>query len=337
MSNYWELMLMYSDRELGMEDALKIEKTISENKDLKKGYLLNRQIDELMRVHLMMEQIKADPEHDNIELSAKLDVAKSIESPDNSNNGLVFYINGSIADSKSTENLINESEREMYHKGIDNETSRWVQMWKEESVENSSKDKYTLEIASYIKRGMEETISPQIGRAKRETKRKLIYRISAVAAILILAFGIWGIFGPKSTPDDLFSEYYKPYNIIDGQTRSYKQTDEQFVEIMRIYKAGQYNNVTLKLKSWIKKDNNSPKILLIYGIAQIEQHNYENAIFIFNEILKDGGEFSIEAKWYLALCYLKIKNNNKAKDLLRDLSKTPGIYKDMAIELLDEL
>jgi hypothetical protein len=337
MPNNWELMLMYSDEELAIEDALKVEKTINENKDLKRGYLLNRQINEHMQIHLMMEQIKADPDLDEIEKSLKSEVVESQSMPENANSGLLFYINGAQTDIKNIGNQVDEAEREMYLKGIEEETNQWVQMWKEEVNSLGNKDKYSLEIADYIKRGMENANSQVILKTGNESKRKLFFRISTIAAIIILALGFWGLFGSNPTTDDLFAEYYKPYDVIDGQTRSYKQTNDKFIEIARLYENGQFSDAAKQLDEMIAKDNNSPKILLIYGITQIEQHKYQNAINSFNEIVKDDGEFSIEAKWYVALCYLKIKDINKAKALLVELSKTPGIYMAKAQKILGEI
>jgi tetratricopeptide (TPR) repeat protein len=337
MPNNWELMLMYSDEELAIEDALKVEKTINEDKDLKRGYLLNRQINEYMQIQLMMEQIKADPDLDEIENSLKSEVVESQSIPENSNSGLLFYINGALTDIKNVENQVDDAEREMYLKGIDEETNLWVQTWKEEMSKMEIKDKYTLEIADFIKKGMNSTKSPIILNTNKQTKRKLFFRISAVAAIIILALGFWSIFGSNPTTDDLFAEYYKPYDVIDGQTRSYKQTNDKFIEIARLYENGQYNDAAQQLDEMIAKDNNSPKILLIYGITQIEQHKYQNAISSFNEIIKDDGEFSIEAKWYVALCYLKVKDTKKAKALMMELSKTPGFYMAKAQKILGEI
>ena len=337
MSNYWELMLMYSDKELDIGDAFKIEKELKENKELKKGFMLNRKIDEFMRVQLMLEEIGNDPELEELLVSYKAEILQSPKKSDDLKSGLSFYINGALTETNEVENQIDEAEREMFLKGIDKETNQWVATWKEELTTIGSSDKYTNEVSDYIKQGMESARMPLKLKSDNKNKRKFIYRISAAAAVLIVALGFWSLFSLKPTSAELFAEYYKPYSIIDGQTRSGIQADEKFVEIARLYKNEQYNDVGSKLEVLLKEGSSSPKILLIYGITLIEQDKYEKAISTFNVILKQSGEFSIEAKWYLALCYLKMNDKSNADKLLTELSKTPGLYKTMAENLLDEL
>ncbi len=338
MSNNWELMFMYSDKELDMKRGLMVEKMIHENKDMKEAYFLNKQIDECMRLQLMMEQIKSDPYLEKLDLPAKSDVLESFGHSDDSNNALSFYINSSLADVKTIKNMVDEAEYEMYHHGIDQETEEWVRIWKEENGSLGQKDKKTIEIENFIRQGMKISKPPATISGMLNRKYRIIaFRISTAAAILILTFGIWALLNSKSSTDHLFAAYYKTYTVIDGQTRGNDQFDMEMKEIVRLYKIGQFDEVSIKLVPFLIEETPPSKVLLMNGISQIELREYEKAIASFNKVINQGGEFILEAKWYLALCYIKMKNIPEAKKILAELSQTPGIYKSMAQELMDKL
>ena len=330
-------MLKYSDGELGFEQANLIEEKIQKNTELRREYAINLDVDEYMRSHLLISEANKDPDFIRVETLAKNDVAEFLISTDNSD-GLAFYIKSALTKSDELGIKIDQAEREMHLKGLKNETTEWVKSWVEHKDALLKNDKQTQEIFDFVRKGMDAEYVTEIKIGKVSSVKRLLFKISSAAAILIIAIGLWSIFSSKHSTEELFADYYQPYQVIDGQTRSEnKEINQQFMDAVRHYKKEQFDYASVEFEKLLKIDKNSSKIILLFSITQIEQQNYAKAITGLNDIILTNGEFTIEAKWYLALCYLKTDQLNNAKDLLKELSVTPGYFKNKSAELLNEL
>lgn len=340
MSEQTELMLKYADGELEKNEAYSIEKMLKENKDLRKRFLLNHRIDEYMRVRQLLDEVQSDPDFSEIQALTKTAINEHILDDKKQDENIIFFINGALSSNKKLEMQVADAEHEMYVSGIESQTYDWVKSWEEQKQNGSNQDKYTLEITDFVRSGMRTEFheEKQIPVIKNTIYKKLLMQISAAAAIIIFALGIWSIIGPKNTPGELYAAYYQPYNVIDGQTRSLEQeVNSKFKEGVKLYKSGNYSQAALIFKDLLNIDNGASKIKLLYGISQMEQENYNLAIFSFKEIIAANGDYLIESKWYLAMCYLRLDDINSAKVILKELSKIPGIYKSKSLDLLEEL
>lgn len=84
----------------------------------------------------------------------------------------------------------------------------------------------------------------------------------------------------------------------------------------------------------------TPELLLFSGLNNMAKKNFSLAIDIFNKLLynnSNSNSYTVEAQWYLALCYIKTKQIDKAKNLMIILSQTDGIYKKKAEIILKNL
>ena len=337
MTKYTELMLQYSDNELNTEQALLFEKELSENDILKQEYALNLDIDRCMKGEAIINEISSDAELSFIETTTKHDIADFIIDESDNNHGLEFFIKGALAENEKVEKQIDEAEREMNQYGIDSETRVWVDSWYQQKEQLLGSDPVTQEILDFVKKGMQADYMPEKEIVTKKPMRKLLFRVASVAAIFILSFSLWMLFSTKPSTEELFAEYYKPYPVIDGQTRSNEENVNQaFKDAVKKYKNNDFKASALAFERLIGIDK-SAKMRLLFSITQIELQNYEEAISGFNHIINTNAEFVIEAKWYLTMCYLKTDKIDKAKSLLSELSVTPGYYKSKAIELLDKL
>lgn len=328
MLNNWELMLRYSDGELESDLAHEIKKSIDCDPDLKKGYLLNKQIDDFMRMYLMMEDAASDPELPEIQKSMRPNHVLEEFKDD----GIKFYIKGAMDSSDKIEELMDESEKELHLHDIGDEVFSWTESFMHEKEKKLLTSKYDTEILSYIRKGMGQDQEKMISGSGN--RKKLLYRISAVAAVLIIAVFLHGLFGKSPEPAEMYALYYKPYHVTDGQTRNNETDEENYAEIIKIYRSANYGQTISLLDKLTENQNIPPKISLIYGISLMETDKEQNAIGVFNKLIAEGGEYNMEAKWYLALCYLKMEETEKSKELFMQLSKTPGIYKKLSEDIL---
>jgi len=339
MSKYTELMLKYIDGELVLNKAFQFEKIIIENRDVKNEYELNKRLDEYMRVQNMMQEIQNDPELAEIEFASKGEVSNHIFNEEDTDQSIAFFINGAITQNNELEELVDESEREIFTSGIDSVINEWVKEWDDERNQNHPKDKYTLELIDFVKSGMDDYLQPEsrtIRNNSNKTRRLLVY-LSSVAAVLLLGFGLTVLFNSKSGTN-LYSQYYQPYKVVDGQTRSVdQQVNLKYKDALKLYNNRNFSQASDLFKELLNTDSNSAKIHLLYGISLMEEQKNNDAIINFKAIINNNGEYIIEAKWYLALAYIKIQDIKSAKILLNELTETPGYYKDKSKELLQKL
>nr|MDA3952788.1 hypothetical protein [Bacteroidales bacterium] len=77
---------------------------------------------------------------------------------------------------------------------------------------------------------------------------------------------------------------------------------------------------------------------LYSGITYLEEEKYQKAKTSFDNIISNNNNLFIEqAKWYLALCYLKTEKIEDAQVILSEIVKEESYYKEMAVGVLKDL
>ena len=77
---------------------------------------------------------------------------------------------------------------------------------------------------------------------------------------------------------------------------------------------------------------------LYSGISLMETEKYLKASKSFQTIITNNNNLFIEqSKWYLAMCYIRMNNTNKAKTILNELVNEDSFYKKPARKVLKEL
>jgi tetratricopeptide (TPR) repeat protein len=156
-----------------------------------------------------------------------------------------------------------------------------------------------------------------------------------IAAGLALVIGVSIVLNSKysgNINDKLFASYYHPYNINFNSRVYYTKSDMN--EAFSLYNTGNYQGVITKLQAVIKTDTSNANAYLLLGISHMEKQNYKEAIKVFTHIGENN--FNESTEWYLALCYLKTKQTNKAVPLFNSLANK-YYYQSKAEEILNKI
>jgi TolA-binding protein len=169
---------------------------------------------------------------------------------------------------------------------------------------------------------------------------KLLYirYTSLLAAALIGAFILIRTLLPSGNPDKIFDSYYKPFDAISAITRSMNNNGTDIYSLaIGSYKAGDYDRAAREFSEIILKDPTviSPRFFM--GLTQLALKNYDQTINLLSGVIKDSGEYSKEAKWYLGLSYLKSGNKTKAVECFEYLAKSTGFYSERSEAILRRL
>lgn len=168
---------------------------------------------------------------------------------------------------------------------------------------------------------------------KKENVRLLNRVLRSVAAVLLIGglIALYFFLSPKQSTDQLFAANYN--------TPQWSETVrgiENSATIKTAYETGQFKEAMQLMEPTL----DDPAMQLYTGICQLELNQTEAAIKTFSQ-LKTNETFNDQATWYLAMCYLKSKNEASCKSELRMLAKgsieTSDNMKQKATKLLEEL
>ena len=185
-------------------------------------------------------------------------------------------------------------------------------------------------------------IHNELGYTKSGPKIISLRKITLLAAsfLILISLGSVYVFNAFNTPThtELFEEYYEPYDL-SVTTRSVEQNElSSFDRAVIKYSNGEYIETRTILNEIIVADNPNGSILIMLGISCIELNELGKAKSYFNQLVDSNNAFyTQQARWYLALCYLKEKNLTEAVATLEHIASDTGYYNTKAHELLGGL
>lgn len=174
----------------------------------------------------------------------------------------------------------------------------------------------------------------------------------AAASIAVLGVAVYWIAvkNDNNTPEKLFAVYYEPkINTLTKELRDPTEKEKQKqkvinqygeVEGMQLFNAlSLYDNNAFEqaAKSFNALHLQSDTLYLYQANALLKSDKPTEAISVLEKIAPTSSNFN-EAQWYTAMAYLKLKNIEKTKEILRGLSvgSNKG-FKEKSKSLLERL
>lgn len=113
---------------------------------------------------------------------------------------------------------------------------------------------------------------------------------------------------------------------------------ELLSDAMIKYNSGDYSGTIQLLDKYRELYPNDYNTLYYCGVSYYYLKNYSASIECFDKVLKvKNGQWGQQAKWYKALGYIEISENSKAREMLNEIVSENGLYKDKALEILQQL
>lgn len=135
-------------------------------------------------------------------------------------------------------------------------------------------------------------------------------------------------------PSKLFMKYYQTYET-PGVSRS---AGSDYFQIVEDFNNKEFAKVIESSKPYLKNNPGSFQVLFLSGTSNMELGNFNNARVSFEALLKkEINPYTVDAQWYLAMCYLATDDKLKAKLQLQNISKSESNYKDRARKILRHL
>jgi TolA-binding protein len=159
---------------------------------------------------------------------------------------------------------------------------------------------------------------------------------SAIAASIILVLSIFTITNQNNS-QKVFDTYYAPYET-DLNTRSAENTTTDISYAYLLYQNGEYKTAYSILENYNSLVNDNYTAVFYQGICALEIGDYkiaEEKLLSFTQ--EAYSPFTLHAKWYLAMLYLKTEDTEKASILLNELAKTDNFYSKRANDIIKSL
>ncbi|QQS50038.1 MAG: hypothetical protein IPM71_10550 [Bacteroidota bacterium] len=167
------------------------------------------------------------------------------------------------------------------------------------------------------------------------SKRKHFTRMAiAAAASLVLLFSIVALTSGNKL-EKAFNKYYTPY-AIDLSTRSAHANQMSGLDLgIQLYANGDYQFAFSMLENYNKEVCNHSIGIFYQALCALELNKPQQAEELLLIIDQEGDyAYSMHAKWYLSLLYLKANKPYLAKPYLNILSSSTNFYTERSEKIL---
>jgi len=169
----------------------------------------------------------------------------------------------------------------------------------------------------------------------KNPRKNLPFTRAAVIAGIILAGSLAFLSTRKLANEDLFDRFYKPYEVTANLRSDGAVRNLDFSKGIDYYNTSDYRIAAHYFGKVSSSDGRYMESTMLYGVCKFEEENYTEAISSFTKVIENDDNYFLEdANYFLALCYLKTGETEKASDQLKFIRKSGSIYTKDARKIL---
>lgn len=230
---------------------------------------------------------------------------------------------------------MSESEKNWFEKELEGNDKLRNEVRLRKQTDNILKNQDVISLRSKLSRI--EMDRKAIIPAPRFSRGK-VFKSAAVITIIVL-LGSVTLFNQKNlSTDELLKPYDKPYQPSSGQRSVQIRNNEDFMQGLEYFNTSDYENAALYFTKVVEANPKDMAATLLSGISNYEETRYSEAKVSFGKVIDDNKNLYIDqAQWYLAECYIRTEENEKAVNLLEAIKNENGYYSKDARKLLRKL
>jgi hypothetical protein len=142
-------------------------------------------------------------------------------------------------------------------------------------------------------------------------------------------------FGSRMNGDQVIDSYYKVYEPASNQRSARCVPNDDFMVALNLYNTHEYGKAAVLFSKVVESNPEDMQSELLNGLSNFEDQKYPEAKNSFVNVIDNNNNFFVEtAKWYLALCYVKTDEKEKAIQLFENIGKESGIYRKDAKNII---
>ena len=163
------------------------------------------------------------------------------------------------------------------------------------------------------------------------------FAAASVVILCTIGFFLSTVINSGQTAEELFDQYYEPY-IVPTNYRSAADINNVFHRALVEYGNQDYKKALQLFEKVLIEDETRMDVTLLSGISYLEIENFNGANNSFIKVIDHNDNLFIEqAEWYLALCYLKTGEQEKAHFKFGKMITDNSLYKEEAEDILNKL
>jgi len=172
----------------------------------------------------------------------------------------------------------------------------------------------------------------------RTNRRTSVLRFAAVFAGAAVITGLIIFSGQTLTSEGIIDRYYQLYEAPSAQRSLAYEANADYILGLKYYNAHDYKNAAFQFSKVLEINPDDMQTHMLSGVSNMEDKKYSEAERSFTTVIDDNNNLFIEsASWYLALCYVKTEEQDKAHELLVSIRNEGGIYSRDAKKVIRRL
>jgi tetratricopeptide (TPR) repeat protein len=172
----------------------------------------------------------------------------------------------------------------------------------------------------------------------KKTNRPAYLKYAAVITVFVIFGSIMLYPGKNQSSEEILSRYYKVYEPATSQRSGTFARNQDFTLALEYYNTHDYEKAAKLFSKIVESNPKDMQSTLLNGISNFESNRYPDAKQSFGTVIDNKNNLFIDqAKWYLALCYIKTDDKIKAIQQLEIIRKEGSIYKNDAKKILRRL
>ncbi len=206
-------------------------------------------------------------------------------------------------------------------------------------INDSIGEKDIFELRDKLKTAKEVSDVKKVKMLVPESKSELFRYVRNSVAVIILLLGIGGVLRNGLTSgDNIYNNYYNSPSWTTERSVSSELSTWQYANLA--YMKSDWNSVLSYLDQEKAPVNSSEyAVAEFYKAASLQNlSKFKDAISEYSRVIKQGDNMFIEeAQWYRSLCYLKLGNQEQAKQELLAVIERKGYFENDAKAVLRKL
>jgi tetratricopeptide (TPR) repeat protein len=138
----------------------------------------------------------------------------------------------------------------------------------------------------------------------------------------------------QSYTADSVDSYYAPTTHRSGKVN----TPDQIINGMEFYNNGKYNEAIEQFEQLNIDNQSTMQSNFLHAMANMKIFNYTEAIKYFDIVYRhDDNSFTEDATYFMGLCYINTKEDEKARAKMEGILSTKSRYKKEAKKILKNI
>lgn len=168
--------------------------------------------------------------------------------------------------------------------------------------------------------------------------RVLVYSSAAAITLMLLVGSSIALYERSISIDDILKAYENQYQPSTGQRSLQIKSNDDFEQGLQYFNTSDYRNAAFFFNKVVDTNPKDMAATLLNGISDYEETRYSEAKVSFGKVIDDNKNLYIDqAQWYLAACYIRTNENDKAIQLLKTIKNEAGIYSKPAGKIIKRL